>query len=75
MIAVMALAGRSAAQPVESTTVFCYRSLADVDCYGRPDYRRPGQLVGVYQRPLDDPADPLFWLERAGQGTEDQGSR
>jgi hypothetical protein len=35
--------------------VFCYRTLADVGCYTRPDWGREGQLVGVYLR---DPEAP-----------------
>ena len=35
--------------------VFCYRTLADVACYTRPDEGREGQLVGVYLRDLEAP--------------------
>jgi len=32
--------------------VYCYRSLADVDCYLVEDRERPGQLVGIWSRPI-----------------------
>jgi hypothetical protein len=37
--------------------VFCYRTLADVACYDRPDPGREGRLVGVYLRARGDLAD------------------
>lgn len=41
----------------EMAPVFCYRTLADVACYDRPDPGREGRLVGVYLRAEGDPAD------------------
>jgi hypothetical protein len=49
----------------EPEPVFCYRTLADVSCYGEPDQGRAGQLVGVYLRDADDPTNKDYWLRRA----------
>ena len=54
---------REPAGPREA--VFCYRTLADVDCLSAIDRNRDGRLVGVYLRELDDPSSKLYWLERA----------
>lgn len=34
----------------EPQTVYCYRTLADVGCYAKPDADRESRLVGTYQR-------------------------
>ncbi len=46
--------------------VYCYRTLADVSCYTRPDAGRSGQLVHVHLRDPSDPAWSDRWLGRAG---------
>lgn len=40
----------ASAGPVQP--VYCYRSLADIDCYLTEDRERPAQLVGVWYRPI-----------------------
>jgi hypothetical protein len=48
------------------STVYCCRTLVDVNCYTRPDAGRSGQLVHVH---LCDPLDRAWsdrWLGRAG---------
>jgi hypothetical protein len=75
LVALGAVAGCGGGpEPVQSM-VFCYRTLADVDCYRRPDAGRDGQLVGVYARSPDDPSDPLYWLARADEHAGDDVSR
>ncbi len=61
-------------EPVERM-VFCYRTLADIDCYRQPDAGRDSRLVGVYERGFDDPSDPLYWLAQAKQRARDDASR
>lgn len=38
------------ATPPAPQTVYCYRTLADVSCYGQPDTGRESRLVGTYER-------------------------
>lgn len=45
--------------------VLCYASLAEVTCRSTPDPGREGRLVGVWLRPLEDPASKAFWLALA----------
>lgn len=46
-----------ASREIEPAPIFCYRTLADVACYDRPDPGREGRLVGVYLRARHDLAD------------------
>ncbi|MFO1067412.1 MAG: hypothetical protein U1E14_02705 [Geminicoccaceae bacterium] len=49
------MADGTAVQPV-----FCYRSLADIDCYLVEDRERPAQLVGTWYRPVSEaPGAPV----------------
>ncbi len=45
--------------------VFCYRTLADVDCYFERDRSVPGRLVAVYPRPTGDPGTATYWRRHA----------
>ncbi len=45
--------------------IFCYRTLADVDCYFERDRSVPGRLVAVYPRPTGDPGTATYWRRRA----------
>lgn len=46
-------------------SIFCYRTLADVDCYFERDRTVPGRLVAVYPRPTGDPVSATYWRRRA----------
>jgi hypothetical protein len=60
------LAGCGPSRPeIVSVPAFCYQTLADVDCYLRPDQGRESQLVGVHLWREGDPALANYWLERA----------
>jgi hypothetical protein len=50
------------AREPEPEPVFCYRTLADIACYDRPDPGREGQLVGIYLQDPDDPSRKAYWL-------------
>jgi hypothetical protein len=50
--------------------VFCYRTLADVECYFERDRSVPGRLVAVYPRPTGDPASTTYW-RRPASGAPD----
>ena len=46
--------------------MLCYRTLADVACYDRPDEGRDGRLVGFYLRPegeVTDKETALRWAK------------
>lgn len=42
---------------------FCYRTLADVACYDRPDRGREASFVGAYELAAVTPADKAYWLK------------
>lgn len=45
--------------------IFCYRTLADVDCYFERDRSVPGRLVAVYPRSTGDPGTATYWRRHA----------
>jgi hypothetical protein len=60
-------AGCAASDPYAGLEpVFCYRTLADIGCYARPDWGREGQLAGVYFR--DPEAPGAINIQPAGAG-------
>jgi hypothetical protein len=65
LFAGLGLAACSSRPEIAYRPAFCYRSLADVDCYLEPDAGREGQLVGVHLWKEGDPATPQYWLARA----------
>jgi hypothetical protein len=60
MLGLPLLAG--CARDAEPVPVFCYRTLADIACYDRPDPGRERQLVGIYLQDPDDPSRKAYWL-------------
>ena len=57
--------GASDPYPEDQIIVLCYRTLADVQCYDKPDEHRDSRLVGFYLLPDGDIADSGTALEWA----------
>jgi hypothetical protein len=63
ILLLLGLAGCGGAEPgAGPQAVFCYRTLADIDCHTRRTFAEEGRLVGVYLRtpPTDGlPMQPM----------------
>ncbi|MCB1969259.1 MAG: hypothetical protein H6851_17090 [Geminicoccaceae bacterium] len=64
-LSALAACGRSDPYPTDQAIVLCYHTLADVQCYDRPDDHRASRLVGFYLTPLDNPGDNATALQWA----------
>ena len=66
LAATLAVGACSHPQAARLEPVFCYQTLAYIDCYAAPDRYHGRELVGVYLRDPGDPGWPDAWLRPAG---------
>lgn len=67
LAATLAVGACSHPQVARLEPVYCYQTLAYIDCYAAPDRYHGRELVGVYLRDPRDPGWPDWWLRAAGE--------